>query len=179
MNRSLQFINFFGVLVLAGICIAQWRSNRADNLEIFQLEKMRLDQAAKLAEQEKIIQGNAADLDTFREQLIVAKTAWKEGEGQLKSAQREITQLQSERDQLRESVTNWANAVALRDERIQDLKGNVTALTEQLNGTIQKFNELGTNYGTVVRELNERTRQFNELVVKYNETVKPTSTQKN
>src|SRR5687767_12487479 len=101
MNRSLQYLNFLGILALAVLCVVQWRMNRRVNLEASALEKTRLEQAARLEDQDNTIKGYAADLDGFREQLARASLDLKETEASLAAAQREIRQLNSERDQLR------------------------------------------------------------------------------
>ena len=63
MNRILHIFNLLGVIVLAGVCIYQWRINREVNLEANRLEKLRIEHTAKIEEQEKTIAGYVAELD--------------------------------------------------------------------------------------------------------------------
>jgi len=56
---------------------------------------------------------------------------------------------------LRESLTNWMNAVSARDERLKEANASIQDLAERLNASVQKFNELATNYNAVVKDLNE------------------------
>ena len=49
MNRMLQWVNFLGVLVLAGLCVVQWKVNRRLNLETADLERVRIAQDAKVS----------------------------------------------------------------------------------------------------------------------------------
>lgn len=165
MNRRLQILNLFGVAVLAVICVLQWKRDRALNLELNRNEKTRLEQQAKLAEQEKSLRGLTDDLALFKEQLARAQSEGGEAGRQLRELERENQLLTSVRNQLQESVTNWANAVSARDKLIAEANENVRtlndrtrALTEQLNASIQKFNELATNYNAVVGELNTARR---------------------
>lgn len=58
-----------------------------------------------------------------------------------------------ERDQLKGAITNWANAVALRDERMKEANARIEQLAADLNASIRKYNELVTNYNAVVRTL--------------------------
>lgn len=165
MNRRLQFVNLIGVLVLALVCVLQWRRDRALNLELNRNEKTRLEQQGKLAEQEKNLRGLTDDLALFKEQLGRAQAEGGEDRKQLAKLERENQLLAAVRDQLQENVTNWSNAVSTRDqliaganENIQTLNDRTRALTEQLNASIQKLNELATNYNAAVGELNAARR---------------------
>ena len=51
--KRLHYINFFGVIVLAVLCAMQWQHDRMLNLDVNRLEKTRLEQATKLAEQDR------------------------------------------------------------------------------------------------------------------------------
>jgi chromosome segregation ATPase len=165
MNRRLQIFNLLGVAVLTVICLLQWKRDRALNLELNRSERTRLEQQSKLAEQEKNLRGLTDDLALFKEQLSRTQNDGRESAKRLKVIERENQLLTSARDQLQESVTNWANAVTARDKLIAEANDNIRALNEragtlagQLNASIQKFNELATNYNTVVEELNAARR---------------------
>ena len=162
MNRRLQILNLFGVAVLTVICGLQWKRDRALNLELNRSEKVRLEQIAKLSEQEKNLRGMTDDLALFKEQLSRTQSEGVETGRKLRELDRENLLLTSGRGKLQESVTNWASAVAARDkliaganENIRTLNNRASALTDQLNASIQKFNELATNYNTVVKDLND------------------------
>lgn len=160
MNRSLQYANLIGVAALAVLCVFQWSLNRRVNLEASALEKTRLDLTAKVAEHEKTIKGQAADLDTFREQLTLATTSLKETETRLTKAGREIVQLESEREQLKISLTNWAAAVSARDERIKETNDRLKQLGDDLNASIRKFNELAETHGGLVKAWNDQQEKL-------------------
>jgi chromosome segregation ATPase len=134
-------------------------------LELNRNQKTRLEQQAKLAEQKKNLRGLTDDLALFKEQLGRARADSAADREKLASLQRENLLLAAVRDQLQESVTNWSNAVHTRDELIAEANANIRTLndrtrvlTEQLNASIQKFNELATNYNAVVGELNTARR---------------------
>ena len=156
MNRFLQFANLLGVAALAVLCVMQWNANRRVNLEASSLEKTRLEQTARIEQQEKNIKGQAADLDHFREQLTLGSAALKETETKLAQAVREIVQLAAEREQLKASVTNWAAAVTLRDERIAKGNERIRQFGEDLNANIRKFNELAESHGKLVKNWNDQ-----------------------
>ncbi|MCI0534347.1 MAG: hypothetical protein L0Z50_03890 [Verrucomicrobiales bacterium] len=172
MTRSLQLINFFGVLALVALCVVQWRANRQVNLELIALEKTRLEHVAKLEEQERIIKGLTVDLDSFREQLARANVTAMDTESRLVSAERTVLQLTNERDQLKASVANWANAVTARDEQLKAAAEQLQKLAADRDEAVTKFHELAEKHNEVVKNLNERNRQFNELVEKYNKLAK-------
>ncbi len=64
--------------------------------------------------------------------------------------------LLAEIDQLRQSVTNWAAAVAERDNSVKEANARILSLSSDLNRAIEKFNELATNYRHVVEEVNRQ-----------------------
>jgi chromosome segregation ATPase len=154
MNRRLQWLNFAGVLVLAVVCALQWRRDRAVNLEFNRVEKTRLEQQTRLAEQERQIAGLSDDLATFKTQLTRTQQEAVELHNRAAQVERENLQLANDREQLRQSVTNWAAAVALRDERLAAANHRIRELATELNASVQKFNVLATNYNAVVDDLN-------------------------
>lgn len=155
MNRTLQVLNLLGVLALAVLCVVQWRANRAVNLEAAGLEKVRLDQAAKLTELEKSLKGQAADLDSFREQLGKTHESLRAAEAKIATLERDARQLAAERDQLKTAVEKWADAVAVRDARLAELDQQLRQLATDRNDAVQKFNDLAGKYNAVVKDLNE------------------------
>jgi methyl-accepting chemotaxis protein len=169
----LQYLNLFGVLVLGGFCVVQWRVNRDLNLEITRLERVRIEQLTQLEERDRVIQDYLADLDQFREQLSRVTNRLKETEGDLAATRLELAQLTQERDQLRISVSNWADAVAARDEQLEEAAGQLARFGADRNDAVTRFNELAEKHNEVIHELNDRTRQFNELVERYQKLAKP------
>lgn len=158
MNPRWHYLNLAGVLVLVTICALQWRQDRALNLELNRVEKVRLEQTAKIAAQEKNLQGLADDLALFKEQLGRAQADLGDTRTKLQEFERANEQLLTERDQLKESLTNWIEAVTLRDERLVEANESIRKLADDLNASIRKFNELATNYNSVVEELNATRR---------------------
>jgi chromosome segregation ATPase len=173
VRLPLQYLNLFGVLILGGVCALQWRSNRELNVAANHLERLRLEQLAQLEERDRSIQGYAADLEYFREQLTRAGDRLKETEVSLAAKRKELALARHERDQLRISVTNWANAVAARDEQLEEAADQLQRLGKDRNDAVLRFNELAETHNDVVQELNERTRQFNELAERYQKLPRP------
>jgi methyl-accepting chemotaxis protein len=154
MNRRLQFINFFGVVVLTVLCVAQWQANRRLNLQMNRLEKIRIQQSAKLEEQSKKIKGYVEDLEDFREHIDKNGARLKEQTEKARSAEATARRLSAECEQLKSSVSNWANAVNERDARLKENSETIRVLTTKANGAVEKFNQLATNYNSVVKDLN-------------------------
>lgn len=154
MNRRWQWLNLGGVLVLAIFCIFQWRRDRSLNLDYNQLEKTRLAQQEKISEQDKNIRGLTDDLALFKDQLGRAQSELGDSRKKISELERTNEQLLSDREQLKASITNWVSAVALRDERLKEANGRIQDLANQLNASIQKFNELATNYNAIVKDVN-------------------------
>lgn len=155
MNQRLQFLNLFGVLALAALCVVQWQSNRQLNLETNQLEKTRQAQQQKISEQEQTARGLSEDLTGFKEQVKTQREDLDDTKKKLHEREGAVKGLTAERNELRESVTNWANAVTQRDALVKEANRRILELSTNLNGSIQKYNELATNYNSVVQELND------------------------
>jgi len=155
MNRTLQFGNLGGVLLLAALCVFQWQRDRRLNLNLRHSEKTRQAHEQKIGEQERSLRGLNADLTQLKEQLGRVHTEAKDSQERLETSERDNRQLTAERDQLRESMTNWAAAVSLRDQRLTEANERIRSLAADLNTSVQKFNELVTNYNAVVQSLND------------------------
>ena len=167
--RALHFINLAGVLAVGVLCVAQWQNNRQLNHEINRLEAIRIDHVEQIKRKDEAAAGQSRDLETLRAHLTVKVAELKETEGKLALARLEVSQLTVERDQVKESVKNWADAVKSRDEQLKTANAEIQELAGRVNDTAVKYNELATNYNAIVRQLNERAAAYNELVTKYNE----------
>jgi chromosome segregation ATPase len=154
MNR-LHCVNLIGVLALAALCVAQWQRDRRLNLEINRLERQRFDREAGVAKQEQAMRGLNADLAQFKEQFGKSSSELNDVHQKFRAAERDLLQLTRERDQLKSSITNWASAVATRDERLKEASVQTRRLADELNGSIRRFNELASNHNGIVKDLNE------------------------
>jgi chromosome segregation ATPase len=145
MNSRLKYLNLFGVLALATLCIAQWQRDRHLNLELGRLDQMRLQQAARIDEQAVLLKGLNEDLSQLKTSLTNEQSLRLQVEQKVASTESANQQLALERDQLKVAITNWANAVALRDERMKEANTRIEQLAADLNASIRKYNELATN----------------------------------
>jgi chromosome segregation ATPase len=161
--KRLHLANLFGVLILAAVCVAQWLHDRQLNLEFNRVEKARLDQAAQMAEQEQTARGLTTDLAQLKASLGKTQMELDDIRGKLRSAEGDLRQLAAERDQLRSSITNWAAAVAARDERLQEANTRIGKLADELDGSVRRFNDLATNHNAMVKELNELRARVTKL----------------
>lgn len=159
MSSRFQYVNLAGVVALVILCIVQWTRDRALNLEVNRLEKSRINHEQTISDQEKSLRGLNSDLAAFKDQLTSTRSELAETSKKLRESESSNNRLTLERDQLRENITNWMNAVALRDERLKEANTTVQNLADQLNASILKFNELATNYNSVVAELDTLRNQ--------------------
>ena len=151
MKERLKYVNLFGVLALAALCIAQWQRDRRLNLEINRLDQVRLQQTAKIDEQASLLKGLNEDLGQLKTSLGNEQSLRSQAEQKVVSAESTNEQLVLERDQLRAAITNWANAVAVRDERMKEANARIEQLAADLNASIRKYNELVTNRNAAVK----------------------------
>lgn len=157
MKRTLllPLVNAVGVLLLTGLCLAQWRANRRLHLEVNELIRSRDGLTATVEEQKRVLVGQGADLERFRAHVIEASDRARDLAAKLARVEADARQLAVERDQLKASVTNWSAAVAVRDERLQAAAGQMKELGDARNEAVTKFNELASRYNAVVKDLNE------------------------
>ncbi|MDB5333624.1 MAG: hypothetical protein JWP03_4775 [Phycisphaerales bacterium] len=155
MTRALQYINLAGVLALAVLCGFQWTANRKAHLDATALEKVRMRQAATIAEQATTIRGNIADLNSFRDRLQTSQTALTEAASKLKTTSAERDKVAVERDELRMSRDTWMAAVSERDVALKQAKDQIEKLGRERNEAVMKFNDLAGKYNAIVKETNE------------------------
>jgi len=151
MNGRLKYLNLFGVLALATLCVAQWQRDRRLNLEIGRLDQVRLQQAAKIDEQANTLKGVNEDLGQLKTSLANEQSLRSQAEQKVLSSESTNEHLTLERDQLKAAITNWANAVALRDARMKEANARIEQLAADLNASIRKYNELVTNHNAAVK----------------------------
>jgi septal ring factor EnvC (AmiA/AmiB activator) len=147
MNRFLQYLNFAGVLALAGLCALQWKENSRLNLAMNDLEMTRLRQSDQIAAQEKTIKGYTADLEDFRQRLTLA-------ESQMKDLQRDLDKRTAERAQLRATLDKWVAAVTERDAALKKAGMEIQTLVKERDGAVGKFNDLAGKYNALVKDWN-------------------------
>lgn len=155
MNRALTWINLGGVLVLAGLCVFQWRANRGLNLQVNNLEATRFAQAAQIDEQTKKLGGLTADLERFREQLGATALSLKDTGAKLRASEHLAAQLANERDQLKDAIAQWTAAVSLRDRLLAEANARITDLGAQLHQAANKYNALVSSHNTLVQQFND------------------------
>ena len=93
------------------------------------------------------------DLDQLKTSLVSERTLRSQVEQKLETSETTNGQLVLERDQLRGAITNWTNAVALRDERMKEANTRIEELAADLNASIRKYNDLVTNYNALVKSV--------------------------
>src|SRR5579872_3361119 len=135
MNRILGIFNFLGVAVLIVLSAVQWQHNSRLEYSVQQLDKTRIEQAAKITDQEKILKDDAADLEDLRQRLSMS-------ESELKSAIADRDRLAAEDKQLKVALDKWTNAVKERDAAIKQASTLIQKLAGERNDAITKFNAL-------------------------------------
>jgi len=156
MNRLMNSFNFVGVLVLTVLCIIQWQANSQFNAQLNRANQTRLDQAAKLVEQEATLNQNATDLADVRQRLSLAEVDLKDAQDKLAASEQQCNGLIAQRDQLKATLDKWEAAIADRDRALKQAGDQIQTLTADRNQAVQKFNDLADKYNAVVKQLNSR-----------------------
>jgi chromosome segregation ATPase len=156
MNRLMTSLNFVGVLVLTVLCIIQWQANSQFNAQLNRANQTRLDQAAKLVEQEATLNQNATDLADVRQRLSLAEVDLKDAQDKLAASEQQCNGLIAQRDQLKTTLDKWEAAIADRDRALKQAGDQIQTLTADRNQAVQKFNDLADKYNAVVKQLNNK-----------------------
>jgi len=168
MNRALTWFNLAGVVVLAALCVWQWRTNRQLHLDNSALVRTQAEQASQLAELERQRRGLSSDLENFRGQLERTLTELRTSDAKLAAAEQDNTRLTTQVAQLKDSVAAWNAAVAARDERLTEANDRIREAAARLEDSVRKFNELAQRYNTTVRDYETLGQRYNDLVAQLN-----------
>jgi septal ring factor EnvC (AmiA/AmiB activator) len=145
MNRFFSLFNFAGVAVLCVLCCVQWNANSRleDNVE--QLDQTRIEQSAKIVEQDRTLKDDAADLEDLRQRLSMS-------ESELKTTMVERDRFAAEDKQLKAALDKWIAAVKERDAAIKQAGDLIQKLAAERNDAIGKFNDLVDKYNALVKQ---------------------------
>jgi len=154
MIRRLQYINLFGVLALSALCLTQWLRDRRLNIALSAAQSTRITQDARLEEQFRVIDGLHEDLAQMKTAISNELSLRIEAEASVKTTLAANDRLAAESARLSVALTQWADAVAARDERLQRANSRIEELSSNLNTAIAKYNTLATNYNSVIGQQN-------------------------
>ena len=189
----LTYLNLFGVLLLGLVCVWQWRSDSHLRAELAARRLQAGEQGRKLAAAEAEKSRLAADLELFRTQLKTQSEELDRQNTGRTDADKKLRQMTAERDQLKNSVTEWVTAVQARDARLaaaakqcaglaarlQEAATAHAALSRRADEAIALLNQRTQEGNAVIEQLNARSRECRELTEQlnlrtkeYNELVK-------
>jgi chromosome segregation ATPase len=143
MTRFFLIFNFLGVSLLCVLCAAQWQTNSRLENSVEQLDKTRIEQSTKIAEQKNTLKNDAADLNDLRQRLSMSEL-------ELKNAVAERDHLAAEDKQLKTALDNWMAAVAARDAALRQASDQIQKLSNERNDAVRKFNDLAGKYNALV-----------------------------
>jgi chromosome segregation ATPase len=169
MSRALTILNALGVLTLAALCVVQWQRDRRLHIDLTALQQTNQIQFASIVEQSNALRGVNEDLAQFKQRFTQAHSDVTETRASLRKLEGENEQLLAERNQLKASVTNWASAVAERDERLKEITARAQELAMKLNDSVLRFNELATNYNVSARRFDALATNYNKVVEELNQ----------
>lgn len=143
MNRFFLIFNFLGVVVLCVLCAVQWQINSRLEHNAEQLTNTRIEQTAKITEQEISLKNDAADLEDVRQRLSMS-------ESELKTAVADRDRFADEDKQLKAALDQWIAAVAARDKALRQAGDQIQKLSNERNDAVRKFNDLVGKYNALV-----------------------------
>ena len=143
MNRFFSIANFVGVAVLCALSAIQWHINSRLEASVRQLDQLRVEQTASIAQQGKTIAQNDADLDDLRQRLSMS-------ESDLKTAVDERNRFAAEDNVLKSALDQWMSAVKQRDAALKQYGDLIQKLAADRNDAIGKFNDLASKYNALL-----------------------------
>jgi chromosome segregation ATPase len=169
--KALHVFNLIGILLLTGLCGLQWKIDQDLNTKITSLESTRKAQEQQITEQTGMLDTLRKEFSALGEKFTEISAKAEKTEGELIDANRNAKLLTVERDQAKDAIVEWQDAVKQRDERIKEANNRITKLATDLNSQVAKFNDLATNYNDTVVKFNELVTNRNDLITKYNTLV--------
>jgi septal ring factor EnvC (AmiA/AmiB activator) len=145
MNRLFSLFNFVGVAALCVLCCVQWQANSRLEANVEQLDQTRIEQSGKIAEQDRTLKNDAADLEDLRQRLSMSESA-------LKTTIADRDRFGAENKQLKAALDKWIAAVKERDAAIKQAGDVIQKLAAERNDAIAKFNELADKYNALVKQ---------------------------
>ena len=162
MSKLLQTVNFILALVLAGICLVQWRRERDYHAEIVKLDKTRQEQLITIAQNEKQIHGYQEDIADFKKRVEKMQASLEEQESVITSNRLQIARLDSITNQMAQAIDAWKKGVADRDEAIKKQNDSIRKLAGERDDMVKKYNALAKSQNEVVEKYNDLVKQVNE-----------------
>ncbi len=160
MSRSLAWLNLAGVVLLALLCLWQWRGNRALHLHLASVQVQAAERALKMEELDRHKRGLSADLELFRTQLERASAELRASENRAGRAEQERHQAQALVEELKVQVASWHEAVAARDARLTEANALLQDLNQRLQEAVEQHNALATRYNDTVRLYEELAQRY-------------------
>src|ERR1700683_1420204 len=121
MNRLVTYFNFLGIVALAILCMIQWDANSRIYSQPHVTNRIRLEQAAKLNEQDATLNQNSTDLADLRQRLSLAAS-------DLKDVSEKLDAANQKRDQLKSEVDKTVAACTARDQEIGQASDEIKKL---------------------------------------------------
>ncbi len=145
MNRFFSLLNFVGVAALCVLCCVQWQANSRLEANVERLDQTRIEQSAKIAEQDITLKDDAADLEDLRQRLSMS-------ESELKTTIADRDRFAAEDKLLKAALDKWIAAVKERDAAIKQAGDVIQKLVGERNDAIAKFNDLADKYNALVKQ---------------------------
>jgi septal ring factor EnvC (AmiA/AmiB activator) len=138
-TRSLTFWNAFGCLLLAAVVVMQWRrEHRLDE----QLRGAQTELAAtrdQLADATEKRIGLERDIKLLKESLESAQQALEASVKESATHKEQADRVSEEVSEVRQQVAIWEDAIKRRDEKIQDLDGQLIATRQRLDEAVKRL----------------------------------------
>ena len=140
-----NYVNLFGVLVSVALVSSSGVSTATSTSNGIASTNSASTNRPSSKKRDRSIQGYRTDLDQSRDQFTQVRDRLQETEASLAAARRDLDRLGQERDQLRTSVTNWAAAVAARDEHLEAAASQLRQLGADRNEAVNRSTSWRSN----------------------------------
>jgi chromosome segregation ATPase len=138
-SRSLIFWNAFGCLLLAAVVVVQWSRERRLNEQLHGAQTALATARDQLVDAIEKRIGLERDIKLLKESLESAQQALETSVKESVSHKEQADLLLKEVAEMRQQVAIWEDAVKSRDERIQDLDGQLIATRQRLDEAVKRL----------------------------------------
>jgi len=158
MQRLLPWINAVAIPVLAGLCVVQWWHDRDVQLR---LRQCREELSRSLAERQQLetrLEQTQADLELFRDRYQASEQRVAGLTTELHQRTEQWERCMAEAVQTRAALTNWMEAVRLRDEKLEEAASRILELNARLEELADRYRQCVTNFQSLLEQY-ERLQQ--------------------
>lgn len=142
-SRFLPILNAIGCLILAGLVVAQWNKEHAQDQRIARLGTELATAREQTVTAEKRSTDLERDIAVLKESIEASQKANEEAARKLAEKDTQSASLETEITAARDQMKAWQDAIAARDAKLRELDAERVATRRQLDEAVARLKAAG------------------------------------